>query len=49
MIKSIIEDTNSPEAKREACLQFMAKGYGNLYTKKGLFENQGRFLWYTSF
>ena len=49
MIKAIIEDRNSPEAKREACLQFMAKQYGNLYTKKQLFVNQGRFLWYTSF
>lgn len=49
MIKKIIEDKNSPEAKREWCLLFMAKQYGNLYTKKWLFENQGRFLWYTSF
>ena len=49
MIKKIIEDKNSPEAKREWCLLFMAKQYGNLYTKKQLFENQGRFLWYTSF
>jgi hypothetical protein len=40
MVKRIILDKNSPEAKREACLLFMAKSYGNLYTKKDLFECQ---------